>query len=48
MTKKLSKIKAIKNFEVGISYSGRTYEEEKIKMIDGFKAILQFLNINFF
>ena len=29
MTMKLSKIKAIKIYEVGISYSGRTYEEGK-------------------
>ena len=28
---KLSKIKGIKIFEVGISYSGRTYEEGKNK-----------------
>ena len=46
---KLSKIKGIKIFEVGISYSGRTYEEgKKIKMSDGFKAIFAIFKYKFF
>ncbi len=37
---KLSKIKDIKIFEVGISYNGRTYAEgKKITWKDGFKAL---------
>ena len=49
MTMKLSKIKGIKIFEVGISYSGRTYEEgKKIKMSDGFKAIFAIFKYKFF
>ena len=49
ITMKLSKIKKIKIYEVGISYSGRTYEEgKKIKMKDGFKAIFAILKYKFF
>ena len=49
ITMKLSKIKKIKIYEVGISYSGRTYEEgKKIKMIDGFKAIYAIFKYKFF
>ncbi len=49
MTMKLSKIKGIKIYEVGISYSGRTYEEgKKIKMSDGFKAIFAIFKYKFF
>ena len=40
ITAKLSKIKRIKIYEVGISYYGRTYEEgKKIGWKDGFRAI---------
>ena len=36
-----------KNYkEIPISYSGRSYEEGKIKLIDGFKYIFAILNIN--
>ena len=49
ITMKLSKIKKIKIYEVGISSSGRTYEEgKKIKMIDGFKAIYAIFKYKFF
>jgi glycosyltransferase involved in cell wall biosynthesis len=40
VTSKISKLKGIKLFEVGISYNGRTYEEgKKINWKDGFRAI---------
>jgi len=40
ITARISKIKHIKIFEVGISYSGRTYEEgKKINWMDGIRAI---------
>lgn len=40
VTCKLAKIKGIKIYEVGISYSGRTYAEgKKINWKDGFRAI---------
>lgn len=40
ITAKLSRIKNIRIYEVGISYSGRTYEEgKKIGMRDGFRAL---------
>ena len=40
VTAKLSRIKAIRIYEVGISYYGRTYEEgKKIGWKDGFRAI---------
>lgn len=49
MTMKLSKIKSIKFYEVGISYSGRTYEEgKKIKAIDGIKALIAAFKYKFF
>ena len=49
MTMKLSKIKRIKIYEVGISYSGRTYEEgKKIKMVDGIKALYAIFKYKFF
>lgn len=47
ITARLAKIKGIKFFEVGISYSGRTYEEgKKINWIDGIKAIWEILKFN--
>jgi glycosyltransferase involved in cell wall biosynthesis len=49
MTMKLTKIKNIKIFETGISYSGRTYEEgKKIRAIDGIKAIFAIFKYKFF
>ncbi|MBC7439412.1 MAG: glycosyltransferase family 2 protein [Flavobacterium sp.] len=40
VTAKISKIKGIRIYEVGISYYGRTFEEgKKISWKDGFKAI---------
>ena len=40
VTQKISKIKGIKIYEVGISYYGRTYEEgKKINWKDGLKAL---------
>ncbi|HMI07607.1 MAG TPA: hypothetical protein VK528_08685, partial [Flavobacterium sp.] len=40
VTAKISKIKGIRLYEVGISYYGRTFEEgKKISWKDGFKAI---------
>lgn len=49
ITMKISKIKLLKIFEVGISYSGRTYEEgKKIKIKDGFKAIMAIFKYRFF
>jgi glycosyltransferase involved in cell wall biosynthesis len=48
ITMKLAKIKSIKIYEVGISYSGRTYEEgKKITMKDGIKAILAIIKYKF-
>ncbi len=40
VTAKVSRIKKIRIYEVGISYYGRTYDEEKkINWKDGFHAI---------
>jgi hypothetical protein len=40
VTAKISRIKGIRIYEVGISYYGRTYEEgKKIGWKDGFRAI---------
>lgn len=47
LTAKLSKIKKIKIYEVGISYYGRTYEEgKKIGWKDGFRAIYCIVKYN--
>lgn len=49
VTARISKIKSIKVFEVGISYSGRTYEEgKKINWTDGVKAIYEIFKYNLF
>lgn len=49
ITARISKIKGIKLFEVGISYSGRTYEEgKKIGWKDGIKAIWEIFKFNLF
>lgn len=47
ITAKISKIKGIRIYEVGISYYGRTYSEgKKINWKDGFKAIYCIVKYN--
>lgn len=47
ITARISKIKGIKIYEVGISYLGRTYEEgKKISWKDGVKAIWEIVKYN--
>ncbi len=49
VTAKISKIKGIRIYEVGISYYGRTYDEgKKINWQDGFRAIFCILKHNLF
>jgi glycosyltransferase involved in cell wall biosynthesis len=49
ITARISKIKGVKVFEVGVSYSGRTYEEgKKINWLDGIKAVGQIVKYNLF
>lgn len=49
VTAKISKIKAIKIYEVGISYYGRTYEEgKKISWQDGVRALYCIVKYNVF
>jgi glycosyltransferase involved in cell wall biosynthesis len=49
VTAKLSKIKGIRFYEVGISYYGRTYEEGKhINWKDGCRAIWEIIKYNLF
>jgi glycosyltransferase involved in cell wall biosynthesis len=49
VTAKISRLKDIKIFEVGISYYGRTYAEgKKIGWRDGFRAIYCILKYNIF
>lgn len=49
ITARLSKIKGIRIYEVGISYFGRTYEEgKKIGWSDGVKAIFEIIRYNIF
>lgn len=49
ITAKLARLKDIKIFEVGISYSGRTYEEgKKIGWKDGVRAIYCIVKYGFF
>ncbi len=49
VTAKISKIKNIKIFEVGISYHGRTYDDgKKINWKDGIRAIYCILRYNLF
>ena len=49
ITSKISKIKGIRIYEVGISYYGRTYlEGKKINWKDGFKAIYCIIRYNLF
>lgn len=47
ITARLSKVRGIKFYEVGISYSGRTYNEgKKIGWVDGVRAIFQIIKYN--
>lgn len=49
LTARISKIKGIRIFEVGITYQGRTYEEgKKIGFIDGVKALIEITRFNLF
>lgn len=49
ITAKLSRVKNIRVYEVGISYYGRTYEEgKKIGWKDGFRAIYCIIKYNLF
>lgn len=49
VTAKISRIPAIRIYEVGISYYGRTYEEgKKIGWKDGFRAIYCILKYGLF
>ena len=49
VTAKISRIKNVRIYEVGISYYGRTYEEgKKIGAKDGFRAIWCILRYNLF
>jgi len=49
ITARLSKIKNIRFYEVGISYDGRTYKEGKhIGFVDGFMSIFQIIKYNIF
>ncbi len=49
ITARISKIKGVKIYEVGISYSGRTYQEgKKISWVDGIRAIWEILRYNLF
>jgi glycosyltransferase involved in cell wall biosynthesis len=49
VTAKISRIKNIKIYEVGISYYGRGFEEgKKIRWYDGFRAIYCILKYNIF
>ena len=49
ITTKISRIKGLKIYEVGISYYGRTYKEgKKIRWQDGFRAIYCIIKYNLF
>lgn len=49
VTAKISRIKGIRIYEVGISYYGRTYEEgKKINWKDGFRALYCIVKYGFF
>lgn len=49
VTAKISRIRPIRIYEVGISYYGRTFEEgKKIKWQDGFRALYCILKYNIF
>lgn len=49
VTAKVSRVKKVRIYEVGISYYGRTYDEgKKITAKDGFRAILCIIKYNIF
>ena len=49
VTAKISRVKKIRIYEVGISYYGRTYEDgKKIRWTDGVKALYYILKYNIF
>lgn len=49
ITAKISKIRGLKIYEIGISYWGRTYDEgKKIYWSDGIKAIWEIIKFNVF
>ncbi|MEL6593674.1 MAG: glycosyltransferase family 2 protein, partial [Bacteroidota bacterium] len=49
VTAKISRVKDIRIYEVGISYYGRTYAEgKKINWRDGFRAIFAIIKYNLF
>jgi glycosyltransferase involved in cell wall biosynthesis len=49
VTAKLSRVKGIRIYEIGISYYGRTYEEgKKIGMKDGFRALYCIIKMGLF
>ena len=49
VTAKISRVKNIRIYEVGISYYGRTYEEgKKIGWKDGFRALYSMIKYNIF
>ena len=49
ITARISKIKTVKIYEVGISYAGRTYAEgKKIGWKDGFRALFEIIYFNLF
>lgn len=49
ITARIAKVKGLKIFEVGISYSGRTYNEgKKIGWKDGAKALWEIIKYNLF
>jgi glycosyltransferase involved in cell wall biosynthesis len=49
ITAKIAKIDKIRIYEVGISYSGRTYEEgKKITLKDAFRAVYSIIRYNIF
>ncbi|GHV63870.1 glycosyl transferase [Bacteroidia bacterium] len=49
VTAKMSRVSAVRIYEVGISYYGRTYAEgKKINWRDGFRAVYCIIKYNFF
>ena len=49
ITAKISKIKGIRIYEVGISYYGRSYDEgKKIGINDAFRAVYAIIKYNLF
>lgn len=49
VTARIAKVKKLKIYEVGISYSGRTYEEgKKINWRDGIRAVWEIIRFNLF